>query len=152
MSTYFEKNIDQNKKAWFLFDAQDQVVGRLASQIAKVLLGKHKPTFTRHTDTGDFVVVINAEKVKFTGKKWSDKMYYDHSGYVGGLKEKTATELMQKHPEEILKRAVWGMLQKNKLGRSQLTKLKIYAGTEHPHNAQKPQTYAEPARKTKKSK
>lgn len=146
MSTYSEKNIDQNKKAWILFDAKDQVVGRLASNIARVLIGKHKPTFTRHVDTGDFVVVVNADKVAFTGKKWSDKMYYDHSGYVSGLKEKTAGQMLVLHPDEILRRAVWGMLNKTKLGRAQLTKLKIYAGTEHPHKAQNPQAWTEPKR------
>lgn len=146
MSTYSEKNIDQNKKAWFLFDAKDQVVGRLASNIARVLIGKHKPTFTRHVDTGDFVVVVNADKVALTGKKWSDKMYYDHSGYVSGLKEKTAAQMLELHPDEILRRAVWGMLNKTKLGRAQLTKLKIYTGAEHPHKAQNPKVWAEPKR------
>ncbi|MGE4231948.1 MAG: 50S ribosomal protein L13 [Bacteriovoracia bacterium] len=139
MSTHFEKNIDHNKKAWFLFDADGQVVGRLATQIAKVLTGKHKVTYTPHVDSGDFVVVVNAEKVQLTGNKWNDKKYYDHTGYVGGLKEKTAQELLQKHPEEILKRAVWGMINKTRLGKSQLSKLKIYTGAEHPHKAQNPQ-------------
>jgi large subunit ribosomal protein L13 len=146
MSTYFEKNIDQNKKAWFLFDAKEQVVGRLASQIARVLTGKHKPTFTRHIDSGDFVVVVNAEKIALTGKKWADKEYHDHSGYVGGLKTKTAGRMMELHPDEILRRAVWGMLNKTKLGRAQMTKLKIYTGGEHPHKAQGVTTYAEPKR------
>lgn len=150
MSTYSEKNIDQNTKDWFVFDATDKVVGRLATSIAKILVGKHKPTFTRHVDTGDFVVVVNVEKVAFTGKKWSDKTYHDHSGYVGGMKTKTATELMAKHPEEILRRAVWGMVNKTKLGRSQIKKLKIYTGGEHPHKAQNPKQWAEPARKGKK--
>jgi len=146
MSTHFEKNIDQNTKAWYLFDAKNQVVGRLASTIARVLTGKHKPIYTRHVDTGDFVVVVNADKVAFTGKKWSDKEYYDHSGYVGGLKTKTASQMLDKHPDEILRRAVWGMLNKTKLGRAQMTKLKIYTGAEHPHKAQKVQTWAEPKR------
>lgn len=146
MSTYFEKNIDQNKKSWFLFDAKDQVLGRLASQIARVLAGKHKPTYTQHIDAGDFAVVVNAEKITMTGKKWADKKYYDHSGYVGGLKEKSARELMDRHPDELLRRAVWGMLNKTKLGRAQLTKLKIYKGAEHPHQAQKLVAYSEPAR------
>ncbi|MBI2606555.1 MAG: 50S ribosomal protein L13 [Deltaproteobacteria bacterium] len=146
MSTFSEKNIDQNKKDWFIFDAKDQVVGRLATNIARILVGKHKPTFTRHVDTGDFVVVINAEKAALTGNKWSGKRYYDHSGYVGGLKEKTALELMAKHPDEILRRAVWGMINKTKLGRNQISKLKIYAGTEHPHKAQNPKPWAEPKR------
>lgn len=146
MSTYTAKNIDQNKKAWVLFDASNQVVGRLASDIARVLIGKHRPDFTRHVDTGDFVVVVNADKVAFTGKKWSDKMYYDHSGYVSGLKEKTAQQMLELHPEEILRRAVWGMLNKTKLGRAQLTKLKIYTGAEHPHKAQNPKVWAAPKR------
>ena len=146
MSTYFEKNIDQNKKAWFLFDAQDKVLGRIASQIARILTGKHKPTYTRHIDSGDFVVVVNADKVALTGKKWADKEYYDHSGYVGGLKTKTAGRMMELHPDEIISRAVWGMLNKTKLGRAQLTKLKIYTGAEHPHKAQKLQVWAVPKR------
>lgn len=141
MSTHFEKNIDQNKKNWFVFDAQNQVVGRLATKIATVLSGKHKPTYTPHADAGDFVVVVNAEKVAFTGNKWADKKYYDHSGYVGGLKEKTAQELLDRHPEDIIKRAVWGMLNKTKLGRAQLTKLKVYTGPDHPHKAQNPKPF-----------
>lgn len=156
MATYFEKNIDQNTKPWHLIDANNQIVGRVATTIAKLLVGKHKPTFTNHVDNGDFVVVINADKVKFTGKKWSDKIYYDHSGYVGGLKEKTALDMLQKHPEEILKRAVWGMLHKSKLARHKLNKLKIYTGADHPHKAQNPVAYVEPkrtvARVTKKTK
>lgn len=146
MSTYFEKNIDQNKKNWYVFDAKDQVVGRLATTIARVLVGKHKPTFTRHVDTGDFVVVVNADKVALTGKKWTDKLYRDHSGYVSGLKTKTATEMLNKHPEEILRRAVWGMLHKSKGGKHQLDKLKIYPGAEHPHSAQGPKAWVEPKR------
>lgn len=146
MSTYTEKNVDMNKKTWFLFDAEGQVVGRLASKIARVLSGKNKPTYTKHIDTGDFAVVINADKVKFTGKKWSDKMYYDHSGYVSGMKAKTAQTMLEKHPEEILQRAVWGMLNKTKLGTAQLRKLKIYTGAEHPHKAQNVQAFVEPKR------
>ena len=146
MSTYFEKNIDQNKKAWFLFDAKDQVLGRLASQVARVLAGKHKPTFTKHIDAGDFAVIVNADKIALTGKKWTDKTYYDHSGYVSGLKEKSARDMMKLHPDELLRRAVWGMLNKTKLGRAQMTKLKIYTGAEHPHKAQKVVPYAEPKR------
>jgi len=103
------------------------------------MLGKHKPTFTRHADTGDFVVVLNADKVVFTRNKWDDKLYRDHSGYVGGLKTKTAKEMLARHPEEILRRAVWGMTNKSNLARHQMKKLKIYAGAEHPHAAQNPQ-------------
>lgn len=144
MSTYFEKNVDQNKKAWLLFDAKNQVLGRLATQVARVLTGKHKATYTPHVDAGDFVVVVNADKIALTGKKWSDKTYHDHSGFVSGLKTKTATEMMNKHPDELLRRAVWGMLNKTRLGRAQMTKLKIYTGAEHPHMAQKVSAYAEP--------
>lgn len=125
---------------WYVVDAQDQVVGRIATVIARVVTGKHKPTFTKHADTGDFIVVLNAEKVVFTRNKWSDKLYRDHTGYVGGLKTKTAKEMLIKHPEEILRRAVWGMTNKSSLARHQMKKLKIYTGTEHPHLAQKPQT------------
>lgn len=151
MATFFEKNIDQNKKEWFFFDAKDKVLGRLASQIATILVGKHKPTYTPHADTGDFVVVVNAEQIALTGNKWSDKMYYDHSGYVSGLKEKTATELMAKHPDELIRRAVWGMLHKSKLARHQLAKLKIYTGAEHPHSAQNPKTWEAPKKELLKS-
>lgn len=143
MSTYFEKNIDQNKKDWFLFDANNQILGRLATRIATIIVGKHKPTYTPHVDTGDFVVVVNADKIALTGKKWSDKVYHDHSGYVGGLKTKTATEMMERSPEEIIRRAVWGMIHKSKQARHQLTKLKVYTGTDHPHAAQNPKAFPE---------
>ena len=146
MSTYFEKNIDQNKKSWVLFDAKDLVLGRLATQVARVLTGKHKPTYTTHVDAGDFVVVVNADKIALTGKKWADKTYHDHSGYISGLKTKTATEMMIRHPDELLRRAVWGMVNKTKLGKAQMTKLKIYAGAEHPHMAQKVTVFTEPKR------
>ena len=121
---------------WYVVDASEQVVGRLASQIAKVLRGKHKPDFTPNADTGDFVIVTHCEKVVFTGKKMTDKKYYSHSGYVGGLKERTAQEMLQKHPERVIYNAVKGMLPKNSLGRKQLAKLKVYVGAEHPHQAQ----------------
>ncbi|HRK02982.1 MAG TPA: 50S ribosomal protein L13 [Oligoflexia bacterium] len=147
--TFQEKNINQNKKAWYLFDANNQIVGRLATQIARILVGKHKATYTRHVDTGDFVVVVNADKVSLTGQKWSDKLYYDHTGFVSGLKTKTAKEMLDKHPEEILRRAVWGMMHKSKQAKDQLTKLKIYTGTDHPHAAQKPTEWKAPARKSK---
>jgi large subunit ribosomal protein L13 len=138
MKTFVAKEQEVNKK-WYLVDAKDKVVGRLASQIALRLRGKHKPIFTPHADTGDFVVVINAEKVAFTGKKWADKLYYRHTGYIGGLKQISAKKLLEKRPEEILRSAVKGMLPKNSLGRRQLKKLKIYAGSEHPHQAQLPE-------------
>ncbi len=128
-----------NAPKWYVVDAKDQVVGRLATVIARVLTGKHKPTFTRHADTGDFVVVINADKVVLTRNKWDDKLYYDHTDFVGGLKIKTAREMLERHPEEILRRAVWGMTNKSSLARHMMKKLKIYTTAEHPHQAQNPQ-------------
>jgi large subunit ribosomal protein L13 len=136
---HFFETQGPNAPKWYVVDAKDQVVGRVATVIAKLMLGKHKPTFTRHADTGDFVVVLNADKVVFTRNKWNDKLYRDHSGYVGGLKTKTAKEMLARHPEEILRRAVWGMTNKSNLARHQMKKLKIYAGAEHPHAAQNPQ-------------
>lgn len=135
---YFEPKGPRAPK-WYVVDARDQVVGRLATVIARVITGKHKPTFTRHADAGDFVVVLNADKVKFTGGKWDGKLYRDYSGWVSGLKTKTATEMLARHPEEILRRAVWGMTGKSNLARHQIKKLKIYTGAEHPHVAQNPQ-------------
>jgi len=126
-------------RSWFVVDADDQVLGRMASEIAKILRGKHKPTFTAHADTGDFVVVVNADKVKLTGKKETDKRYRHHTGWVGGLRSVSAAELRAKHPEDMVKKAVWGMLPKGPLGREMFSKLKVYAGTEHPHTAQNPQ-------------
>ncbi|MFG1500533.1 50S ribosomal protein L13 [Halobacteriovorax sp. XZX-3] len=134
------KPADADKK-WHLIDATDMVVGRLATEIANVLRGKNSPKYTPHTDSGDFVVVINAEKVRFTGNKWNDKVYYRHTGYAGGLKERTAKEQLERKPEAILMSAVKGMLPKNSLGRKQLTKLKVFAGSEHAHEAQKPVEY-----------
>nr|MBC8176802.1 50S ribosomal protein L13 [Candidatus Desulfacyla euxinica] len=121
---------------WYLVNAENKILGRLATQIAMRLRGKHKPIFTPHADTGDFIVVINAEKVSLTGKKWDKKIYYRHSGYVGGLKEISAKKLLEKKPEDVLRFAVRGMLPKNSLGRRQLKKLKIYTGSDHPHQAQ----------------
>ncbi|HBG08315.1 MAG: 50S ribosomal protein L13 [Geobacteraceae bacterium GWC2_58_44] len=123
---------------WYLVDVDNKVLGRVATEIANVLRGKNKPTFTPSVDTGDFVIVVNAEKIALTGKKFSDKTYYSHSGYVGGLKEISAGKLIEKKPEELLKKAVKGMLPKNKLARHMLKKLKIYAGDTHPHAAQSP--------------
>ena len=117
----------------------DKVLGRLASEIAMRLRGKHKPNFSPHMDVGDFIIVVNAEKVKLTGNKLDDKIYYRHSGYMGGLKERTAKEMLEKKPTELLKSAVKGMLTKNSLGRRQLKKLKVYTGNEHPHAAQQPE-------------
>ena len=126
---------------WYVVDAQDKVLGRLASRIAMVLRGKNKPVFTPHMDTGDFVVVVNAAQVQLTGRKLDNKMYYRHSGYMGGLKEISARQQLQKKPEEVLRHAVRGMLPKTSLGRQLLRKLKIYAGGEHPHQAQQPAAF-----------
>ncbi len=120
-------------------DAQGKVLGRMASEIARVLRGKNKPIFTPHVDTGDFVIVINADKVRFTGNKLKGKVYYHHSGYIGGLKSITAEKLLEKRPTEVVRKAVKGMLPKNRLGRELLKKLKVYAGGEHPHQAQQPE-------------
>lgn len=131
------KPADADKK-WYLVDATDKVVGRLATEIADVLRGKRNPKYTPNTDSGDFVVVINADKVKFTGAKWDNKVYYRHSNYMGGLKERTAKEQLERKPEAIIMSAVKGMLPSTSLGRKQLTKLKVFAGAEHEHDAQKP--------------
>jgi large subunit ribosomal protein L13 len=128
-----------NAPKWYIVDAQNQVVGRLATVIARVVTGKHKPTYTRHADTGDFVVVINAEKVVLTRKKMDGKLYRHHSDFVGGLKTFTAREMIQKNPEEVLRLAVYGMTNKSSLANHMMKKLKIYAGAEHPHKAQNPQ-------------
>jgi len=128
----------ENRK-WWVVDLDGQVLGRAASKIAHVLRGKHKPTFTPHINDGDYVIVINADKVALTGKKWDDKMYYRHTGYVGGLKSATATEVRNRHPEDLIRLAVKGMLLCGPLGRAQLRNLKIYAGAEHPHSAQIPE-------------
>ena len=137
-STTTEEAIAGRK--WWVVDLAEQPVGRAATQIASVLRGKHKATYTPHVDDGDFVVAINAEKVKFTGKKWDDKTYYRHTGYVGGLKETTATEMLERNPTAIIEKAVKGMLPRGPLGRAQLKKLKVYTGAEHPHGAQQPAT------------
>ncbi|MCK5186633.1 MAG: 50S ribosomal protein L13 [Deltaproteobacteria bacterium] len=138
MKTYLAP-VKEIEKKWFIVDASDKIVGRLATEIASRLRGKHKPTYSTFIDNGDFIVVINADKVAFTGKKWDDKKYYRHSGYMGGLTETTAKEMLEKKPTDILFKAVKGMLPKNSLGRAQLKKLKVYAGTEHPHEAQLPE-------------
>lgn len=123
---------------WFIIDADGVVVGRLATKLATVLRGKHKPSFTPHADAGDYVIVINAEKVRFTGSKWGQKEYITYSGYPGGQKRRTAKEMLDKKPTAIIENAVKGMLPKNKLGRAQIKKLFVYTGEEHPHGAQKP--------------
>jgi len=138
MKTFVAKEHEVEKK-WHLIDARDKVLGRLASKIAIILRGKHKPIFTPHMDAGDYVVVVNADKVVLTGDKLEKKIYYRHSGYVGGLKEIPAKEMLLRRPENLIRLAVKGMLPKNSLGRRQLTKLKIYAGPDHPLQAQKPE-------------
>jgi len=129
----------QVERRWHLVDAQGQPLGRLAARIALILQGKHRPTYTPHVDTGDFVVVVNARQVVLTGRKWAQKCYYRHSGYPGGLKVRTARELRDRKPEELIRHAVRGMLPKNQMGRRLLKKLKVYAGSEHPHEAQCPE-------------
>jgi large subunit ribosomal protein L13 len=135
---HFFEPTGPNAPKWYVVDANDQVVGRLATVIARVVTGKHKPTFTKHADAGDFVIVLNCDKVVFTRTKWDKKLYRRHTGYVSGLKTDTAREMLGKHPEEIIRQAVWGMTNKSSLARHQMKKLKIYTGTEHPHKAQGP--------------
>ncbi|RMG61017.1 MAG: 50S ribosomal protein L13 [Deltaproteobacteria bacterium] len=137
-TTYFAKPGEVERK-WYVVDAEGKTLGRLASEIARILRGKHKPQFTPHVDTGDFVIVVNAEKVKLTGRKLDRKIYYRHSGYPGGIKSVTARKLLEKFPERVIEYAVWGMLPKNSLGRRQFRKLKVYRGPNHPHEAQKPE-------------
>ena len=142
MSTYFKTKEQAAKdRNWYVVDAKGARVGRIASEIATLIRGKHKPDYTPHVDSGDFVVVVNAEKVVFTGRKTTDKKYYHHSGYIGGLKTESAAEVLKTHPERILERAVKGMLPKGSLGRDMAKKLKVYAGEEHPHGAQNPEVY-----------
>lgn len=138
MKTYAAK-LQEVERKWYVVDAEGQTLGRLASQVAAILKGKHKPIYTPHVDTGDHVIVINAEKVHLTGKKLHNKKYYRHSGYPGGLKTITAGDLLNRHPERVIKAAVWGMIPHNRLGRKMIKKLKVYAGPEHPHEAQKPE-------------
>lgn len=133
---------EQVVRRWFVVDAENLVLGRLATQVANVLRGKHKPVYTPSVDTGDFVIVLNAEKIALTGNKTADKVYYSHSGFPGGIKSATAAELLNKKPEELIRKAVKGMLPKNKLARHMLKKLKVYAGADHPHEAQQPATLA----------
>ena len=137
--TYSAKASD-NENKWWVVDAEGAILGRLATQVAARLRGKHNPMYTPHADTGDSVIVINAEKIKMTGRKWDQKTYYRHSGYMGGLKSITARKLLEKRPEEIIIHAVKGMLPKNRLGRKLCKKLKVYAGADHPHTAQLPET------------
>lgn len=137
MVSYMAKS-EEVKKEWWVIDASNQTLGRLASNIATILRGKNKPTYTPNVDTGDFVVVVNAEKITVTGKKLTDKMYHSHSGYPGGLKTTSLEKLLKEKPARVIENAVWGMIPRNTLGRKQITKLKVYAGAEHPHQAQQP--------------
>jgi large subunit ribosomal protein L13 len=140
MRTYVAKPAEASAtRKWWVVDASQQPLGRLASRIAAVLRGKHKATYTPHVDTGDFVVVINAEQVKVTGNKLTDKKYYRHSRHPGSIREESFEHILKRHPDFPIKKAVWGMLPKNVLGRQMLTKLKVYGSTEHPHQAQKPE-------------
>ncbi len=131
---------NDNPDKWWVVDAEDAILGRLASQVAARIRGKYSPLYTPHADAGDSVIVINAEKIKLTGRKWDQKTYYRHSGYVGGIKSITARKLLEKRPEDLVRNAVKGMLPKNRLGRQLFKKLKVYAGSEHPHSAQQPET------------
>ena len=140
MKSYMARPLEVERK-WYVVDAEGQTLGRLATEIAHILRGKNKPQYTPHVDTGDFVVVVNAEKVVVTGRKAEQKVYRRHSGYPGGLKETSYEQMMERRPTEILRRAVKGMMPKHRLARQQLRKLKIYAGPEHPHAAQDPQPY-----------
>lgn len=141
MRTTYMANNESVERKWFVIDAEGERLGRLASEVASLLRGKHKPTYTPHVDTGDHVIVINAEKIELTGNKWSDKKYYRHSGYPGGLTERTAAEMRDRHPERMIELAVRGMLPKGSLGRKMFKKLHVYSGPEHKHEAQQPETY-----------
>jgi large subunit ribosomal protein L13 len=138
MKTSFAKKETVDRK-WYVIDANGMVLGRLAVEVAKRLRGKHKPTYTPHIDTGDYIIVVNADKIRLTGNKLDQKMYYRHTGYPGGLKSITAKDLLQRKPERVLEHAVKGMLPKNRLGRRMFKKMKIYTGPEHPHEAQQPE-------------
>jgi large subunit ribosomal protein L13 len=141
MRTTYMAKPNQVERKWYLVDAEGKTLGRLASEVATLLRGKHKPEYTPHVDTGDFVILINAEKIVLTGNKLNKKMYYRHSGHPGGLKEATAAEMLQKRPRRMLELAIKGMLPKTTLGRQQGMKLHVYEGSEHPHQAQQPEVY-----------
>ena len=140
MKTYVPKK-DEIERKWWLIDADGKILGRLATKVANLLRGKGKPQYVDFLDIGDFVVIINAEKIKVTGKKLEQKSYYSHSGYPGGIREKYLKELLETKPEDVIKKAVWGMIPKNKLNRAIHKKLKVYTGPDHPHDAQEPQEY-----------
>lgn len=138
MKSFMQKNETVERK-WYIVDAEDAILGRLSTKVASVLRGKHKATYTPHVDCGDYVIIINAEKVNLSGNKLEDKLYYNHSGYVGGMRVRTARTMKEKYPVEMLERSIKGMLPKNRLGRKMYTKLFVYAGSEHPHAAQQPE-------------
>ncbi|MGB4503824.1 MAG: 50S ribosomal protein L13 [Syntrophaceticus sp.] len=138
--TYMAKPEEVQRK-WYLIDAEDKTLGRLATEVARILRGKHKPTYTPHVDTGDHVIVINADKVKVTGNKFEDKLYYRHTGYPGGLKVTNFATLFRSKPEQVIEKAVWGMIPHNRLGRSVIKKLRVYRGPNHPHAAQNPEVW-----------
>ncbi len=140
MKSYLAKEKEVERK-WYIIDAEDKVLGRLASEVASILRGKKKPIYTPNVDTGDYVIVINADKIRLTGKKWDQKQHVYHTGYPGGRREVSYKEILEKHPERIVQYAVKGMMPKNSLGRRMFRKLKVYAGSEHPHEAQCPETY-----------
>jgi large subunit ribosomal protein L13 len=140
MRTFIPKKDDIEQK-WLLINAEGRILGRMATEVADLIRGKRKPQFTSHLDTGDFVVIVNAEKIKVSGRKLEQKKYYSHSGYPGGIKEETLKDLLERKPEEVIKKAVWGMIPKGKLGRALYKKLKVYRGPTHPHEAQNPQEY-----------
>jgi large subunit ribosomal protein L13 len=135
----YQATSQDRERDWYVVDAEGKTLGRLATQIAEVLRGKHKPTYTPHVDVGDFVIVVNAEKVAVTGKKREDKLYFRHTGYPGGIRSRTLGDLLERRPAEVIRKAVKGMLPRNRLGRQQLRKLRAYAGPDHPHQAQKPE-------------
>ncbi|MCL4239440.1 MAG: 50S ribosomal protein L13 [Anaerolineae bacterium] len=140
MKTYTPRQ-DDIQREWFVIDAKDQTLGRLATQVAVLLRGKHKPIFAPHMDVGDFVIIVNADKIRVTGDKLDQKVYYRHSGYPGGIKSRTLREQLDRYPDRVIRTAVRGMLPKNSLGRAMIKKLKIYAGDKHPHQAQQPKAY-----------
>lgn len=140
MRTFIPKKDDIEQK-WWLINAEGRILGRMATEVADLIRGKRKPQFTSHLDTGDFVVIVNAEKIKVSGRKLDQKIYYSHSLYPGGLKEEKLKDLLERKPEEVIKKAVWGMIPKGKLGRALYKKLKVYRGPSHPHEAQNPQEY-----------
>lgn len=140
MRTTFMQTNESVERKWYVVDATELVLGRMATDVAVVLKGKHKPTFTPHIDGGDYVIIVNAEKVALTGNKWADKKYYRHSGYAGGLKTRTANEMLEKQPQKIVEKAVRGMLPKGKLGDDMYRRLYVYVGPNHPHAAQKPES------------